>query len=68
MDDTMLTRMMHLTLVFDPKSWTIWAEAAGIDHRGIDFVLTFPEVVTGIRTTPLLELFLSADQAYSRSG
>lgn len=52
MDDAMLTRMMHLTLNFDAKSWAEWAVNAGIDSRGIDFVLTYPEAITGKRTTP----------------
>ncbi|MCB0550249.1 MAG: AAA family ATPase [Phaeodactylibacter sp.] len=52
MDDAMITRMMHITLEFDPKEWAKWAEQNGIDSRGIDFVLTYPEVVTGLRTTP----------------
>ncbi|MEC7985835.1 MAG: ATPase, partial [Myxococcota bacterium] len=51
MDDAMLTRMLHVTMKFDPASWAAWAVRAGIDHRGIDFVLTYPEVVSGIRTT-----------------
>ena len=28
LDDAMLTRMIHATLDFDPKSWAIWAESA----------------------------------------
>lgn len=52
MDDAMLTRMLHLTLVFDATSWARWALAAKVDGRGIDFVLHYPEAVTGIRTTP----------------
>ncbi|MCB0585497.1 MAG: AAA family ATPase [Phaeodactylibacter sp.] len=52
MDDAMITRMMHITLEFDPREWAKWAEQNGIDSRGIDFVLTYPEVVTGLRTTP----------------
>lgn len=52
MDDAMHTRMLHVTLVFDPKSWADWAYTAGVDTRGIDFVLTYPEAVTGRRTTP----------------
>jgi len=52
MDDAMLTRLIHLTMVFDLKSWAKWAVDAGVDSRGIDFVLTYPEVVTGKRTTP----------------
>jgi len=52
LDDAMLTRMMHITLTFDEKEWAQWAEGSGIDPRGIDFVLTYPELVQGQRTTP----------------
>ncbi|MCI5083693.1 MAG: AAA family ATPase [Saprospiraceae bacterium] len=51
MDDAMLTRMMHLTLRFDVQAWAKWAEAHQIDERGIHFVLTYPELVSGQRTT-----------------
>ena len=52
MDDAMLTRMLHVTMVFDSKSWASWAVQAGLDSRGIDFVLTYPELISGERTTP----------------
>ncbi len=52
MDDAMLTRMLHLTMVFDAKAWAYWASRAGVDPRGISFVLNYPETVTGKRTTP----------------
>jgi hypothetical protein len=52
MDDAMLTRMIHFTLTFDAKAWAKWATAAGVDPRGIAFVLNYPETVTGHRTTP----------------
>ncbi|MCB0630099.1 MAG: AAA family ATPase [Saprospiraceae bacterium] len=52
LDDAMLTRMMHITLTFDAREWARWAQAEGIDPRGIDFVLTYPEMVQGKRTTP----------------
>lgn len=51
MDDAMLTRMLHFTMKFDAKCWAAWAVSAGIDARGVDFVLTYPEVVNGLRTT-----------------
>ena len=51
MDDAMLTRMLHLTMVFDVKAWARWALDAGVDRRGVAFVLTYPEVITGKRTT-----------------
>lgn len=59
MDDAMLTRMLHISLRFDPKAWARWAVSAGVDPRGIDFVLTYPEIVTGRRTTPrsLVQVF-----------
>ncbi len=52
MDDAMLTRMMHVTMRFDAKRWAAWAESAQVDPRGVSFVLTYPEAVTGERTTP----------------
>ncbi|MCH2044696.1 MAG: AAA family ATPase [Saprospiraceae bacterium] len=61
MDDAMLTRMMHITMEFDVKEWAKWAELNGVDPRGINFVLTYPEMVTGERTTPrtLVQFFES---------
>ncbi|MFY7908798.1 MAG: AAA family ATPase [Emticicia sp.] len=52
MDDAMLTRMLHISMEFDVKEWAKWAEKAGIDPRGINFVLLYPEIVEGNRTTP----------------
>ena len=52
MDPAMLTRMLHVTLVFNQRSWTEWAIKSKVDSRGIDFVLTYPESITGKRTTP----------------
>jgi MoxR-like ATPase len=52
MDDAMLTRMMHVTLAFDALSWESWARRQHIDERCIEFVVTYPETVTGRRTTP----------------
>jgi hypothetical protein len=51
MDDAMITRMLHVTMVFDVKAWASWAVSEGVDPRGIAFVLTYPEVITGKRTT-----------------
>lgn len=52
LDFAMLTRMMHITMVFDQNRWAMWAERNQVDPRGINFVLTYPETVTGERTTP----------------
>lgn len=59
MDEAMLTRMLHVGMKFDAKAWASWAVANGVDSRGIDFVLTYPEAVTGRRTTPrsLVQVF-----------
>jgi hypothetical protein len=51
MDDAMLTRMLHISIEFDVKEWAKWAEKVGIDPRGINFVLLYPEIVEGNRTT-----------------
>lgn len=61
MDDAMLTRLAHVTLEFDVAAWARWAEANNVDPRGIDFVLTCPEAITGRRTTPrtLVQFFES---------
>lgn len=63
MDDAMLTRMMHTTMRFDPKVWALWAEKNKIDPRGINFVLTYPEIAQGNRTTPrsLVQFFKSIE-------
>jgi hypothetical protein len=52
MDFAMLTRMMHITFTFDVAAWAVWAEKNSIDSRGIQFVLSYPELLTGERTTP----------------
>jgi len=52
MDDAMLTRMLHVTLELDVRDWAAWARRQGLDARGVDFVLAYPEVITGRRTTP----------------
>jgi len=52
MDDAMLTRMLHITLEFEAKAWVKWAEQNEVDPRGINFVLLYPEIITGQRTTP----------------
>ena len=52
LDDAMLTRMLHVTLEFDVQAWARWAEKNGVDERGLNFVLTYPELINGRRTTP----------------
>lgn len=52
MDPAMVDRMLHLTVAFDAKAWATWATRAGVDPRGVSFVLMYPEIVAGERTTP----------------
>jgi MoxR-like ATPase len=52
MDNSMLTRMLHVSLIFNHKVWAQWAYKSGVDERGISFVLTYPELVNSERTTP----------------
>lgn len=59
MDDAMLSRLLHASLIFEPKAWAAWATRAGVDPRGIAFVLTYPEVLaqTGTTARSLTQLF-----------
>lgn len=59
MDDAMLNRMLHVTMVFDVKAWANWAIENHVDSRGINFVLSYPETITGKKTTPrsLVQVF-----------
>lgn len=61
LDEAMLTRMLHVTMEFDAQAWARWAERSGVDPRGINFVLSYPELVNGRRTTPrsLVQFFNS---------
>lgn len=73
LDEAMLTRMLHVTMEFDVQAWARWAERQGIDPRGINFVLAYPELVNGRRTTPrsLVQFFNSLrhiDDLRSRLG
>ena len=73
MDDAMLTRMLHISMEFDVKEWAKWAEKAGVDPRGINFVLLYPEIVNGNRTTPrtLVQFFdtiKGIDNLYDKLG
>ena len=45
LDDAVITRMMHVSMEFDVKAWARWAEKAKVNPRGIEFVLTYPEIV-----------------------
>lgn len=58
MDQALLTRMMHCTMEFQAPAWATWAERAGVDARGISFVLAYPELVGKGRTTPRSLTFL----------
>ena len=51
LDNALLTRLLNCSMEFNPKNWAVWASENGIDRRGIDFVLTYPEIFTGKKTT-----------------
>ena len=51
-DDALLSRMLHINMVFDAKSWALWAEKQHLPGQGIGFVLQHPELIRGQRTTP----------------
>ncbi|MEM1324134.1 MAG: AAA family ATPase [Bacteroidota bacterium] len=52
LDQALLTRMMHVTMVFDAAQWARWAAQRGIDERCIAFVLAQPKVAEGHRSSP----------------
>jgi hypothetical protein len=59
-DKAILTRIKHVTLKHDVKEWAVWATAQQLDSRGINFLLTYPEMMVGKeRTNPrtLTEFF-----------
>jgi hypothetical protein len=43
---------MHVTMTFNVEAWAAWARRNNLDERGIEFVLAYPEIVSGRRTTP----------------
>lgn len=59
-DKAILTRIRSTTLKHNAKEWAVWADGAGLDPRGISFVLAYPEMMIGSeRTNPrtLAEFF-----------
>lgn len=52
-DNAILTRIRSVTLTHDAKEWAVWAQASGLDPRGINFLLRYPEMMVGKeRTNP----------------
>ena len=70
LDDAMITRMLHVTMEFEIKAWARWAERSGVDSRGINFVLTYPEIVQGVLTTPrtLVQFFAAISSVENLSA
>lgn len=53
LDQAILSRIRHVTLIEDAKEWSVWAAAEDLDPRGINFVLAYPEMMIGReRTNP----------------
>jgi len=61
LDDAVLTRIRHITMVPNVDAWAQWATDNNVDSRGINFVLRHKEVITdgSARTNPrtLTEFF-----------
>jgi len=53
-DNAILTRIRSVTLTHDPKEWAVWATGAGLDYRGINWVLRFGQemMIGSERTNP----------------
>ena len=52
MDDAMITRMLHITMEFDVKEWAKWAEENTVDERGINFILSYPDLISTGQNNP----------------
>ena len=50
-DKAILTRMIHISMKFDKVDWALWAKKHKVDERVINFVLTYPELVDGQKST-----------------
>lgn len=64
LDPAMLTRMRHISMKFNVQDWAKWAIDKGIHDICVNFVLTYPEIITnGKRTTPrsLVQFFDSIE-------
>ena len=51
LDKAILTRLRHVTMKFDVKEWSVWAQAQGLDGRGISWCLHQPEMMQGKELT-----------------
>ena len=47
LDEAIVQRMVHFTLVHDAKQWVLWAAANDLDPRGISFIIRYPEMIVG---------------------
>ncbi len=52
LDEAMQNRLLHLHMHFDAEVWAEWASQHQVDPRGIRFVLSWPHLAVGRRTTP----------------
>lgn len=63
LDEAMLTRMMHVEMIFDLPAWLRWADRSRIPAVLSDFALLFPDTLHS-RTTPrTLTQFFTGVQA-----
>lgn len=52
LDPAIQSRMLHVQLIFDPPVWARWAASAGIDGRGLQFILQHADQLGEWSTSP----------------
>lgn len=45
LDEAQLSRLISFNIKFDLNNWAYWAESAGLDSRGQNFLLSYPEIL-----------------------
>lgn len=51
LDDAVMTRFIHATIRFNSRAWAEWAIAKGLHADGVNFVLTYPELIENGKLT-----------------
>jgi hypothetical protein len=45
LDDAVMTRFIHVRVRFDKMAWARWAVENGVPPEGVNFILTYPELI-----------------------
>lgn len=48
LDEAQLSRLLSFNIKFDIDNWAYWAESAGLDSRGQNFLLSYPEILESV--------------------